>query len=104
MGLRRGPAARETDERADVLMAMCTRARCDGDLPPDPEQTCLKCGGCRICGYLDAQVKGRCRPCYRYLRRTGHDRSSDLVERHRRVLYEAHLRGRLIEDLLRAAG
>jgi hypothetical protein len=47
---------------------------------------------CHICEWRYAVVKGRCRTCYLYWRRTGRDRPEELVIRHaQRVLERMHL-------------
>jgi hypothetical protein len=46
--------------------------------------------GCVVCGYEIVHAKQRCHPCYRYLRRTGRDRSEEQVVKaeYRRILAE----------------
>lgn len=53
---------------------------------------------CVVCGYHRVHAKGRCHPCYRYLRRTGTDRTEEQWVAHeyrmwvkaqeRRILWE----------------
>ena len=37
---------------------------------------------CVCCGHPVIHAKGRCHPCYRYLRRTGRDRTEEQVVTH----------------------
>ena len=54
---------------------------CGAPLPADPDRGCA-CGLCRVCGWREAVVHGRCRTDYMYRRRHGEDRPERLVIRH----------------------
>jgi len=47
-------------------------------------------GYCSVCEWQPARVKGLCDTCYTYRRRTGHDRSEELILAHGREWFEKH--------------